>query len=87
MISNKKSQEIELHCLKTVSHMFATFHNPNLRGSNFSWETFASSMRDLFQAQILVSISSHKKQEKEIQELAGELAFHQALNLVTAMIK
>ena len=28
-----------------------------------------------------------KKQEKEIQELAGELAFHQALNLVTAMIK
>lgn len=40
------SHKEQLFVYAIVSRMFATFHNPKLRGPNFSWDHFGSMMMD-----------------------------------------
>lgn len=45
MIRDLTNKE-QLFVYATVSRMFAMFHNPKLRGPNFSWDHFGSMMMD-----------------------------------------
>lgn len=40
MISEKKRLQIANICYANVAGLFASFHNPNFRGPNFTWDKF-----------------------------------------------
>lgn len=88
MLSQKISTQIALIAYATVSDLFATFHNPKMRGENFTWEKFPNIVEGMVATQVFMNVvCKDKKKQKEAEEQGKKYAREIAEKLITAMTK
>lgn len=51
-LTSRQQDKIYLVAYATVSHFFAMFHNPRMRGPNFSWDNFPNMMKEMVAVQV-----------------------------------
>jgi hypothetical protein len=88
MLSLKLQNQVALVAYATVSSLFATFHNPKMRGANFTWENFPELAESHVATQSFMSIvAPTKKIQEEVEEHARKTGRQIAENLVSLMTK
>ena len=88
MLSAKISTQIKLVAYATVSNLFATFHNPKMRGENFSWDEFPKISESMVAGQIFMSVVlKGNKKQKEAKEYGQKIGYEIAEKLVKIMKK
>lgn len=88
MLSAKLQNQVALVAYATVSHLFATFHNSKMRGSNFTWEKFPELAESQVATQAFMPIvAPTKKIQKEVEEHAKKTGKQIAEKMVQLMIK
>ena len=88
MLSNKIHSQVTLIAYATVSNMFATFHNPKMRGDNFNWTKFPDIAESIAEKQVMLGIViDNKEKQKEAEQLGKKLGREIAVNLIKEMTK
>lgn len=88
MLSQKISTQIALVAYATVSDLFATFHNPKMRGENFTWEKFPDIVEGMVATQVFMNIvCKDPKKQKEAEDQGKKYAREIAEKLIKAMTK
>lgn len=88
MLSTKIHQQVTLIAYATVSNMFATFHNPKMRGEKFTWDKFPDIAERMTETQVMMGIViNNKVKQKEAQDLGKKIGREIAVNLINEMTK
>ena len=88
MLSAKITNQITLVAYATVSNLFATFHNPKMRGEKFTWDNFPDIAQSMVATQVFMSVViKDNKKQKEAEEYGKKIAYQIAENLVNTMTK
>lgn len=88
MLSQKISTQIALIAYATVSDLFATFHNPKMRGENFTWDKFPEIVEGMVATQVFLNVvCKDKKNQQEAEEQGKKYAREIAEKMVKAMTK
>ena len=85
MLSNKLMDRISLFCYALVSHMFATMHNPRMRGDKFEWDAFPEMMEDHCRVILCTFMSYSKNIKLECEDHAAKTGREIATDLVKWM--
>lgn len=59
----EKQNEIALFCYTAVSRMFATFHNPKMRGHKFTWDGFPEMMESFCRSMYPYNVTAETQEE------------------------
>lgn len=88
MLSQKINSQIALIAYATVSDLFATFHNPKMRGENFTWEKFPNIVEGIVAAQVFCNVVCKDEKKQKLAEEQGRKFAHEiAERMVKAMTK
>ena len=86
MLSQTMNNKISLIAYATVSHLFALFHNPKMRGEHFTWEKFPELAESHVATQVFLNIPcNNKNKQKNIEEQGRKVGREIAEHLVKAM--
>jgi hypothetical protein len=86
MLSAKLQNQVALLCYATVSHLFASFHNPRMRGEHFTWDMFPDIAAGQCQTQAFVNVVCSKKVRPEVDahaEMTGREIAQQLVRWMT----
>lgn len=72
MLSQKITNQIALIAYATVSNMFATFHNPKMRGENFTWEKFPDIVEGMVATQVFMNVVCKDQKKQKLAEEQGK---------------
>lgn len=75
----EKQNAISLFCYVAVSGLFATFHNPKMRGSEFTWDKFPEMMERHCRTMYPIQTGDFLDKEAEVAHAARtgrEIAEH-----------
>lgn len=76
---------LTLACYAIVSTEFATFHNPSMRGKNFSWDKFPEMMEGSGWRNCWMTVTIPDRHKEAAETFARDLSKKIAQNLVWAM--
>lgn len=88
MLSQKMTNQIALIAYATVSNLFATFHNPKMRGEKFTWDKFPDIAESMVATQVFCNVvCKSQNKQKEAEEQGKKFAREIATRLVKEMTK
>lgn len=88
MLSEKITSQIALIAYATVSDLFATLHNPKMRGENFTWDKFPNMVEGIVATQVFLNVvCKDQKKQKLAEEQGRKFAIEIAEKMVKAMTK
>lgn len=68
MLSITQKYKVSHYCISFAAGMFAEFHNPAIRGENFTWDKFPDLVANLVKAQVFIIFARKPLDMSEVEE-------------------